>query len=191
MTKVSSRPSTLRGRGVRAVAFLYFTLVAMPLIFFAAASAVDFTRIIIASREVSNATAAAALSGAWQMETGKASVNSSEAVAAAVETYCVAQRSGAVHLSSPLEATAACPGGGPASVRVALKDYRATAGGLTSAGPTTVEVTTRYQVDDLIFFSFFGAGRSFEGPPVTRSASICVPGDTEGVTQGYCQRPTD
>ena len=187
-----TRPRRARARRRRrAVAFLYFTIVAMPLIFFSAAAAVDFTRIIIAAREVSNATAAAALAGAWQMEAGQASVNPTDATTAAVETYCAAERAGATHLSSPVGPARTCAGGGRAAVTVTLRDYRATAGGYTAGGYTTVEVTSRYRVDDLIFFSYFGGGSAFEGPPVTRSASVCVPGDTDGATQGFCQRPAD
>lgn len=178
-------------RGVRGVAFLYFTLVVIPIVFFSAAAAVDFTRIIIAGRETSNAAAAAALAGAWQMEDSVAAVNSSEAVSAAVETYCYAQQVGATHLAEPAGAGQACSGGGRADISVELKDFRTTNGGLNAGGFTTVEVTARYKVPNLVFFSFFGAGRSFEANPVTRSASICVPGDATGATQGNCQRPVD
>lgn len=179
-------------RGVRGVAFLYFTVVVIPVVFLSAALAVDFTRIIIAARETSNAAAAAALAGAWQMEDGVAALNASKSTAAAVETFCYAQRVGATHLAQPAGSGGhTCSGGGRADITVTLKDYKATNGGLTAGGYTTVEVTARHKVPDLVFFNFFGAGRSFTANPITRSASVCVPGDTAGATQGNCQRPVD
>lgn len=181
-----TRAQALRGHRARGVAFVYFALLGLPAFFFGAGLAVDFTRIIIAHRQVANVAQAAALSGAQQFTTDAATLNTSLAVAKASETYCAAQQSGALSLSSGAGSTGVrCTGmyaGAPATITVATAKDR-------TGAATTVDVTARYRVTGLIFTGFFGADRSLTADPVTRSATICVPGDVTGPTNGFCAHP--
>lgn len=163
----------------RGVAFLWALLIGFPLMFFGLGMAVDFTRVIIAEREMATATHAAALAAAYQFNPGRATINAPNARAAAIETMCVAREQGAIRLSDPgMAHTAGCTfGGGSVSARVTLPS------------PTTVTVTTTYRLKNMILLSYFDVGSSDQS--VTRSASVCDPRNASGATGGFCTRPAD
>lgn len=168
----------------RGITFLYFVLLAIPTFFVAAGFATDFTRIIIANRQVANATQAAALAGAQQYLPDTQGLDANKARAASVETYCVAQRSGETYLSTPAStSTHSCARGNPVSLDVKLPTIIAADG---TSLYQTVSVTSHYTVNGLIFVNFFGLSPNTNVLNVTKTASICIPGNTDGPTNGYC-----
>jgi Flp pilus assembly protein TadG len=163
-------------RGARGVAFLWFLLIGMPLMFFGTAMGVDFTRIVLGHREVATATHAAALAAAYQFTPGEATIDKDAAHAAAVETMCTASRERVMHVATPPTEAPSCVGGGQVSV--------------TTRFPTvsSVEVTSQYHVAGLLLMSYFGYGDSVQS--VTRTAAVCDPRNASGPTGGNCARPT-
>lgn len=165
-------------RSTRGVAFMWTILVAMPLMFFGLSMAVDFTRIIMAGREMRTATHAAALAGAYQFTPGKATLNAVAANDAAVETMCVTVDQGAIKNAVPGDSVVTpCSSGQAVSVTTKL---------LTTS---TIQVTARYRVDDLLLVKYFDYGQ--QEHVVSRTAAVCDPSDTSGPTNGFCTRPTN
>ena len=176
MRRVVRTESGLVRRGARGIAFLWTLLIGFPLMFLGLAMAVDFTRMVIAEREMSTATQAAALAAAYQFTPGEATIDPARAQLAGVETMCVANSVGETHNASPSTSwRAACPHGGQASVRVEM------------LSTTEVQVTSWYTVPNLLFLSYFGSSATEQ--KVTRSAAVCDSRDASGPTGGYCQRP--
>ena len=174
LTRTSHGVANRRARGV---AFMWVLLIGFPLMFFGLAMAVDFTRVIMADRQMSTATHAAALAGAYQFNPGKATINAPNARAAAIETLCSAREHGATSLAEPgSSGRTSCPlGGGSVAATV------------TALSPTSVRVTTTYTVDDLLLLSYFD-GKNPQRE-ISRTAAICDPRDPAGATGGYCTRP--
>lgn len=164
--------------GVRGIAFLWTILIALPLMFFGLAMAVDITRVVMAGREMSTATHASALAAAYQFNTGAATIHPTRARQAAVETMCVAVEHGAIKNAVPARTgTTPCVfGGGPVAVNVTL------------VSPQVVQVSARYRVDNLLLLSYFDYGTVDQ--EVTRTAAVCDPRDRSGPTGGYCTRPS-
>lgn len=163
-------------RGARGAAFMWVLLIAFPLMFFGLSMAVDFTRVVIAGRQASTATQAAALSAAYQFVPGEARLDAVAARTAAIETVCVAQDEGALSLSDPGDGRVLCPSVGD-SVAVAVR----------MVNSSTVEVSTSYRVSGLLLLRYFSYGDVDQVS--TRTAAICDPTDTSGPTGGYCSRP--
>lgn len=160
----------------RGAVLTWTTVITIPTLFFAIGLAVDFTRIIIADREMATATHAAALAGAYQFDPGKRTINASNAKAAAQETLCVSQKQGAIRNSSPgASGRTACPQGGSIAASIAVQNR------------DTVRVTSRYRVNNIMMFSLFGVTQ--KDRTVVRSATVCDPQSTTGPTSGYCTRP--
>lgn len=178
MRRLTRNSHGVANRWARGVAFMWVLLIGFPLMFFGLAMAVDFTRIIMADRQMATATHAAALAGAYQFNPGKATINSANARMAAVETLCVAQEQGSVTLAEPGNAgLTPCPlGGGAVAAKVALIDAQ------------TVRVTTTYAVENLLLLSYFDGDNPDR--QISRTAAICDPRDTGGATNGYCTRPS-
>lgn len=176
----------LRRSVARGVALTYFALIGMPTLFFGAGMAVDFTRIIISARQVSNAAQAAALAGAQQFTVNDASINVPRAVSAATETYCLAKSAGALSLSSNGTSGArACPGAlAGQQATIVVKPMRVPDGAAVG-----VDVTARYRVTDLLFAGFFTDPNAGPDSSVTRTATLCIPGVATGPTNGYCAHP--
>lgn len=169
-------------RGVAAgVTFLYFVLLAVPVFFFGSALAVDFTKAVIAARQVANATQAAALAGAQQYRFGEATVDLAAAKAAAADTFCTAQANRQMAYATGIGSGLSCSDGSVAHISV-------TGSGGSGNAVTLVTVTAQYQVDGMLFTRFFGES-AYVANPITRSAAVCVPGQAGGPTGGYCARP--
>jgi Flp pilus assembly protein TadG len=126
-------------------------LVGIPLLFIGAGMAVDFTRVVVAARQVSNATEASALAGAFQFQPGKAQLDLPQARSIALDTYTRAQQAGQMPLASN-QSTA------------------------VSASATQVTVTTTYDVPALGFLHYFGV--QFHGLQISRTAYVCLAGTT-------------
>lgn len=174
-------------RTAAGVAFIYFTLLGIPVVFFGAGLAVDFTRIVVAQREVTNAVQAAALAGAEQYVPNEVAVDFPAARTAAVNTYCVAQSDGVMRLSTPSGPTTSCQNvGGSAAVTIE-PIYSSNGSGGTVVGVT---VTARYTIKDLVFSNYFTGSRTAEADPIVRSATLCIPGAADGPTNGYCVHPS-
>lgn len=160
----------------RGAVLTWTTVITIPTLFFAIGLAVDFTRIIVADREMATATHAAALAGAYQFDEGKRTINASRAQAAAKETLCVSKQHGALRNSDPgRSGRSTCPQGGSIAASVSVQNR------------DTVRVTSRYQVNNLVMFSLFGVQEKERS--VVRAATICDPQSTTGPTSGYCTRP--
>lgn len=158
----------------RGVGFVWFALIAMPVLLFSAGLSVDLTRIIVAGREASNLTSAAAIAGAYEFETGEAYLNPGRARAEALATWEMGSSSA----------------NGDRNNAVALLDDSQTKleisfDNLTQ--PTEVIVTTNYSIDGLLFTGFFGADNNVDGS-VEKTAKVCIPGDND-FTEGFCTRP--
>lgn len=192
----STRTTQRRYRSAYGATFTYFLMCALPLFFFASAIAVDFTRTLVTNRTMGNIASAAAAAGAWQLEdNSRIEGTNDNAVAidpdrgrrAARQTMC----EGMVAVSSVVPTRGAgqvpCLNGSVAPIDVYLDNYREYVMGYPG-GYQTIQVTSRYEVTGMIFLQYFGAGDSIE-QTVTREASVCLPGDTNGPTNGYCSRP--
>lgn len=165
-------------RATRGVAFMWTILIAMPLMFFGLSMAVDFTRVILAGREMRTATHAAALAGAYQFQPGRAELDRAAARFAARETMCVSQQFGVKN------AVAASAGGSPCG-----PGFSSVSMTMTFPTASTMQVTTRYRVDGLLLLKYFDGEDSEYS--VTRTAAVCDPRDSSGPTAGYCVRPPD
>lgn len=174
--------AAVRRRMAIGATFLWFGLIGMPALFFGAAMAVDFTRIIIAGREMHNALQAAALAGAYQFQDfsnggDPTKVDATGARLAAHQTLAVAVQSGELHLTTMTVGQAE-------QVPVTL-----------TSGGTSVVVRTTYSVDGLVFSdllaNIFGSGRGAanSGYQATATAFVCDPAVRTGPTQGFCVRP--
>lgn len=162
---------------------MLFLLVLMPIMFIGLAMAADFTRMIISARQVSNSAGAAALAGAFQFRPGTTTVDETQATAAAVETYCRAEATGALKLSSPA---------GPSHISCPAADAGAPAAPISVTflnEDTTVQVTATYHVTGLLFVKYLTGGGDFTGT-VIRQAQVCDPRASNGPTNGYCVRPS-
>lgn len=188
MRQLHARPR-LRRNVLRGATFVYFALIAIPVMWFGSAMAVDFTRIVIAHRQVANATQAAALAGAQQFVVDAAEIDPEKSRVAARETYCVAVAAGQLPMVQARGTSSSCVRG---EGRVALTVTPIASGTSPTGTPTymQVEVTSRYRVTGLLFGSFFGAKSTYDADPVTRSAAICLPGVATGPTNGFCAKPS-
>jgi Flp pilus assembly protein TadG len=160
---------------------LWFILVALPLLAFGSALAVDVTRLIVSAREASNATEAAAVAGAQQyrqntfrLDLGAVGPKVQQSMDQSVSSRSM--RSEVLSVSSVVSDN----GFGPAG-----------------RGTQRVTVTTDYRVDGLVFLPLLGllVGQSGSGNydssevlSVSRSADVCLPGQYSP-TGGSCTRP--
>lgn len=154
------------GRRRKGASLIWFLVVMVPVMFFVCAITVDLARMYVAHRSVTDAAIAAAQAGAEQFTTG-GSLRTGASTTAAVETF---RKELAVN---------AIPGGiDIVSMRVA-----------SARASTTVTVTIRYRMTDMIFTSFFGGtGAASHVFTANAQAYICRPGQA-GPTAGYCQAP--
>lgn len=151
----------------RGVGFLWFSLVALPFIFFAMTLSMDVTRLYLGARQVSNAADAAALAGAYQFVDagiGRAELNIPLAQDAARDTLRASIDAG---VTRSVVVT---------SVRVAATD-------------TAVAVSVDYDVRPISPLSAIFTGLILDGSStITRTAEVCIPGVTYA-TGGLCVRP--
>jgi Flp pilus assembly protein TadG len=162
----------------RGAAILWFLVVAWPIFVFGGALALDFSRIITVSRQMSNVTESAALAGAQEFQ----------------RTPCGA---GCVYYETYLNKDQARNATGAYLERAKTllapsnnipSDFTTDVAVTAGDQPTVVTVTTRYTVDGLLFSRFFGQG-DFEGV-VTKQAFVCnTQSPVLGPTDGNCTRP--
>lgn len=160
----SIRLSRARVRAGRAVGYIWFVVVAMPVFFFAAGMAVDVSHEIVVHREVVLAAQAAADAGAWQIGTD-GSLDTQKAYDAANNLLSEEQNS----------------------------QYNSVPGASVSNSQITVDnnvvtVSVTYTLNDLIFTPFFGIDGN-NAFTVTTSSFVCDSTDTSGPTGGACVRP--
>jgi hypothetical protein len=148
---------------------MFFVLVALPILMFAMAWGIDATRVFIAQRQAARAAEAAAVAGAFQFKTNSVELNGAEARKAVEESVKEWEEFGALKMLSNLEID-----------EVTISPY--------NGRPQTVTVKLKYNIGGMLFAGFF-AQRDGVDADVVRSATVCVPGDTAGVTQGFCKRP--
>ena len=133
---------------------------------FSLALGVDFTRVFLGARQVSMAAQEAALAGAFQTQGGRSVLNVAAAEEAAHETFTRAGAAGVYHLS----------------------EANATA----TATTRKVTVDVDYEISGLVFMGWFAEERTWTGR-VQRSATVCVPATSSGVSEpgdpGLCTRP--
>lgn len=155
-------PRTVRRRGV---GFLFFTLVAIPVIFFAMYVAFDASRYFYVGREVRNAAEAAALAGSYQFTYGGTTLVRDAARNAARDTVNQALSAGAMRGATQVQPQIA-------------------------VGEDSVTVTIDYQVAEVTPFGrlFNAAAPDLISFSVTEVAYVCIPGLTP-TTDGYCTRP--
>jgi hypothetical protein len=167
---VRSHPLTRARRGG---AILFFILFAWPLVFLSGALAGDATRIISENRSVSNAVESAAVAGVQQYLPNSSRVNSSTYNTAVNRLIDTSVENGSLEVDVV-----------SVNSRLYSNEY----------GGDRVSVTLTYTIPDLLFSELLSAltgSRAFGTQySVTRSADICVPGQTAGATGGNCVRPT-
>lgn len=161
---LTRRPAPARRHApAKAVGAVWFTIVALPVMFFAAGLAIDFTRLIVASHEVVTVANAAALGGAQEFTPGDSTLDEPAAESAAQATFEQSRADGVLRLTS--SATAAVD---------------------TTSSSVTVAVS--YHINDLLFIRYFLGSGDFANT-ISRTASVCVPGQVTGPTGGFCTRP--
>lgn len=192
MIVLNSKKVSLSSRYQRGVMFTYFSLIALPVVLFSLAIAVDFTRIIVANRAVGNAVDSAAAAAAWEFVPGTVGLDRTTAREAAIETLCAAKGADAMpNISDTGSSIVTCDNGETISIDVTFNANQSTWGGLPADGnPTVAQVSAPYKVSGLIFFPLF-TGSGSETGRVSRVAEVCVPGDQQSSSvQGNCSRPT-
>jgi Flp pilus assembly protein TadG len=147
-------------------------MVAMPLLSFGAMLAVDFTKVLVLTREMSNATGAAALAGAQQYAPNSTKLEPNRATAQAIELLVKAQADGAI--------------------KGALTDRTVT----VNQDLSQVSVRATYEIRDLALLplvaSLFGADGGVVRHTVTRTATVCIPDEErtgEAARLQTCTRP--
>ena len=166
-------------RSRRAVGFIWFLIVALPILFFGAALAVDTSNTIVANRQVRLAAESAAVGAAWQIKADAAthtiSIDAIAANTVANQTFTQAVSAGSLKKVSVI------------STVVSIN---------TKSNPQTVTVRVTYRVNEDIFYSLLGTA-----PPnysTHASAFLCRPdqatsgvggGSLSGTTGGHCVRP--
>lgn len=161
-------------------------MLVMPMTFLAAAISVDVSRVILTRVAVGSAAQNAALAGAHEFVPGQPTLRSGTASTTGFVEQCTPHTNAACeavrlfHLAQ--------------SPQVNMVPYVDAAEVEATATEETVTVTVGYEVSTFPFASFFlDADQLFgtDGYPyeIERSATICVPGEVDGVTGGQCRRP--
>lgn len=166
----------------RAVGFLWFCIVTIPVLFFSAGLAVDFTKIIVADREARNLVDAAATAGAYQFQPGKPWLHPTNAKKAAEDLW----KWGTDHPSMNSNQNAAPMLTLIEGKTVPKVTFNPVKPGQT--GPTQITVTVEYQVNDLMFIKYFTSESTLVGN-ASATAFVCNPSVTTDYTAGYCIRP--
>lgn len=168
------RSARLR-RPRRGVGIIWFAGVTLPIILLATGLAVDVNTMAVAQNEASNLAYSAALAGAFQFaanpnpSTGL--IDTSAGPAAALSTINAGEQAGAMAAARVDQV--------PAPV-ISSIDY----------ANDEITVTITYHVTGLIVMGYFlGTGSNSPEQTVTRSAFVCIPGDSSGPTGGYCVTP--
>jgi Flp pilus assembly protein TadG len=148
---------------------LWFVLIQMPVLMLSLTMTVDYTRIYLAHRQVTNAAQAAAQAGAQQIAPGTSTLvqsGASSATAVAQATFNQAEAVNAIPVA-------------------AIKSVN------YSATTTTITVTVVYQPAGLMGIVLV-QGHVLTAPTttVTATAFVCVPGQSGGATQGFCATPS-
>lgn len=153
---------------------LFFVMVALPLLLVGGMLAGDISFMVKTNREVSNATEAAAVAGAFQFQGGSTLLDRNRSRAAAQSLMARAEANGSVRVATDV------------NVDFEVNPY----------GSERVIVTTTYTLRPYGFYAaldaFFGTGddgaRTYT---VVRTADVCIPG-VAGYTPtgGSCTRPT-
>jgi Flp pilus assembly protein TadG len=153
---------------------LFFIMFAFPLLLLGGLLAGDVSQMITTSREVSNATEAAAVAGAFQFQGSSTLVDPNAARTAASNLIAQAESNGSIGVTIDSVSTIVEPNG---------------------FGSERVTVTTTYRLETFgfinMFNAFFGNDTEETTYTVTRTADVCIPG-VSGYTPtgGSCTRPT-
>lgn len=153
-------------RSRQAIGYVWFVLVAIPVLMFSAGMSVDLGRVVVANREAANMAQAAATAGALQYQNDTTYLNGPAAYRAAEQTWSMGSSAGALGLVSD------------ASIYVSVSPYYR---------PRVVRVKVSYDVGGLVFLGWFENGSKTARLTITASAQVCVPGSTSS-TGGYCAR---
>lgn len=184
---------TARRRGRRGAAMLWFLLIALPILLLSAGLATEVTRVIIANRQVSNATEAAAVAGAQQFRyvditpcayqpcrryTLDLDVPRAQLYAAYTILNGAKKDDGFNTMSSATQISVSTP-------QV-----------LPFGGVQQVSVSTSYTVKGLVFLTAAARLLGDTAPnvgryTVTRTATVCASSKpVANSTNGFCTRPT-
>lgn len=156
---VRTRPAVTARRGAT---LLFFLLVMIPFAMLSMMLSADLTRLIDAQRQAGYVATNAASAGSLQYLGQSSSLARSQAQQVALQTARANFAAGAMpHARDP-----------QAQVVV---------------GSRQVDVTVSYQLDGLLIAQFF-VGNDTDRRSVTRSAEVCLPGQTP-TAQGFCSRP--
>lgn len=161
----------------RGAAFLFFLLVALPLMTFGSVLAIDVTRMIVAAREASNVTEAAAVAGAQQFRPNYWSLDTARARQMAESSVDFSTQPDVGAMNSEVNR------------RVAVVSRPN-----SSYEGERVTVTVDYTVRGLVFMPLLSLLTSSDNDAtsmefsVTRSADVCIPGRYDP-TGGSCVRP--
>lgn len=183
------RPRTgYRRQGLhQGVGFVWFTLIAMPMALFSMGLATDFTRLVMAGHQMRNVADAGAVAGAWQTQVGQVVLEEPEAIAAAEGTVC--RYWSEIRGVSPSRTGAPVPNcSQTVTMTTTLIDENDPTLEFPGNGYRGVEVSVEYEVRDLLIPSYFGIADDFTDGVATKTARVCIPGDTDGFSNGYCDR---
>lgn len=154
---------------------LFFVMIALPMLLLGSTLAGDITYMVKTNREVSNATEAAAVAGAFQFQPGSTLL---------VRTGANSYNAAAQRLIAEAESNGSVSVDIDATVDIEVNPY----------GGERVIVTSTYTLRPFGFYAaleaFFGGddagGRTYT---VVRTADVCIPG-VYSPTGGACARPT-
>jgi Flp pilus assembly protein TadG len=149
-----------------AAGLLFFALIGVPCLFFAATLAVDFTLQVMAANQATSVAEATASAGSFQQRESSNRLDASASRHAMEATFNRAVTERVATLATDLS----------------LDEARPTA--------TQVHVTVSYAVPLRAYSSWFrpGADMRNERRTITRSAQVCTPGQT-APTGGHCAAP--
>jgi uncharacterized membrane protein len=167
------RTGTKAGGGLRGGGFFMFLSVLLPITLIAIALVADYSRAILAGRQMTNTADIVAMAAATSFnETGTGTTTTLDPETA---------RARAAEMVGRAEASGMIP-----------RQYEAEITGVAfSDNNRTVSITIEYQIPDFFIVGFFSGdeGLRSAGGRVTRSATICLPDDPERIDGAGCAYP--
>jgi Flp pilus assembly protein TadG len=165
---------------------LWFMVISLPIAFFVCSETVDLSRVYLVHREVSNAAFSAAEAGAQDITNDGVTL----VLPATGANHCGSGSdpagSDAYDVTNATWARELVVDAVPADAHVT-----SIAVCVAQPGDNEVAVTVNYQVRGLIFGANSGVNEAGANYSVTATAFVCIPGQTNLPTQGYCATSTN
>lgn len=165
----------------RGSVILMFLVVAWPLFILAGALALDYSRIVIVTRQVNNITESAALAGTQEFQ--QRNCDAGPGIPCFYYENFL-NRSAALNATNAYlqQARSLQNAGGGLPPETTFNVL------IPQGNPREVTVSTTYTISDLLFVRYFFPNNTFTNT-VTRTSFVCSSQNAGGPTEGNCTRP--